>query len=59
MRIPVCNYVALHEGLKKHKCEECGKSFSQDIGLKNHIESVHEGLKKYQCNFCDKPLSSK
>ena len=27
---------------KKHKCDECGKNFTQNIGLKGHITAVHE-----------------
>ena len=28
--------------LKKHKCDECGKNFTHNIGLKGHITAVHE-----------------
>ena len=26
----------------KYKCEECGKNFTHNIGLKGHITAVHE-----------------
>ena len=26
----------------KYKCEECGKKFTHNIGLKGHITAVHE-----------------
>ena len=28
--------------LKEYKCEECGKNFTHNIGLKGHITAVHE-----------------
>ena len=28
--------------LKEYKCEECGKNFTQNIGLKGHITALHE-----------------
>ena len=28
--------------LIKYKCEECGKNFTHNIGLKGHITAVHE-----------------
>ena len=31
----------VHEGFKK-KCEECGKNFTHNIGLKGHITAVNE-----------------
>ena len=27
---------------KKYKCDECGKNFTHNIGLKGHITAVHE-----------------
>ncbi|MFX1506584.1 MAG: C2H2-type zinc finger protein [Promethearchaeota archaeon] len=39
-----------------HKCEECGKRFSREDGLRRHIRRVHEG-KKYKCKHCDKEFS--
>ena len=41
----------VHEGHKDHKCENCGKSFSEGQ-LKIHIHTVHEGHKDYKmCNL--------
>ena len=31
----------VHEGIKNHKCEFCGKSFVQSGTLNRHIQSVH------------------
>ena len=27
---------------RKYKCDECGKNFTHNIGLKGHITAVHE-----------------
>ena len=27
---------------KKYKCDDCGKNFKHNIGLKEHITDVHE-----------------
>ena len=43
--------------LVKHKCEYCGKSFSQGGGLKIPIHTVHEGHKNYRCESCGKSFS--
>ena len=28
--------------LRKYKCDECGKTFTHNIGLNGHIPAVHE-----------------
>ena len=33
----------VHEGVKEHKCDHCGKTFGVRHNLKKHIESSHEG----------------
>ena len=42
---------SVHNGQKDHKCDSCGKLFSQAGNLKKHIISVHNGQKdlKYDC----------
>ena len=47
----------IHDGHKDHKCESCGKSFSQAENLKRHIQTVHEDHKDYRCESCDKSFS--
>ena len=37
----------------KYKCETCGKSYKQALGLKEHINSVHKGL-TLKCEYCGK-----
>ena len=43
---------SVHEGLKKYKCDNCGKQYTQDVDLKSHITAVHE--KK----FCGKNFAN-
>ena len=35
-------------GQKDHKCDSCGKAFSQARDLKKHIDSVHNGIKDHK-----------
>ena len=37
--------------LKKYKCDECGKNFTHNIGLKRHITDDHE--RKDSIVICD------
>uniref|UniRef100_A0A182M5Y9 C2H2-type domain-containing protein n=1 Tax=Anopheles culicifacies TaxID=139723 RepID=A0A182M5Y9_9DIPT len=37
----------------KHKCDQCGRTFTFLANLKMHIDCVH-GLKDVRCNICDK-----
>ena len=32
----------VHKGIKKYKCDEYGKNFTHNIGLKGHITAVNE-----------------
>ena len=32
---------------KNHKCDSCGKEFSQAGNLKKHINTVHNGQKEH------------
>ena len=48
----------VHECVKKHKCDTCGKDYSNNYNLKHHISRVHEGAKPHKCGYCEKTFSS-
>ncbi|XP_064149245.1 zinc finger protein 665-like [Loxodonta africana] len=45
-----------HTGRKLHKCNVCGKVFSQNGYLKDHLR-IHTGDKPYKCNVCGKAFN--
>ncbi|KAI0438618.1 hypothetical protein F4803DRAFT_534503 [Xylaria telfairii] len=42
----------------KYKCTECGKDFTRNHNLKNHLRS-HKGLKPYECKVCNEKFTRK
>ena len=42
-----------------HKCESCGKLFSQRGALDKHILVIHAGLKDYNCESCGKSFTQR
>ena len=43
-----------------HKCQKCGKSFSQKVNMKRHVDTIHnKGHKGYKCDSCGKIFSAK
>ena len=48
----------VHEKIKPHECNSCGKHFGSKSGLKSHVEMVHEESKA-PCEQCGKLFSSK
>ena len=45
-----------HEGKRNHKCDSCGKSFTQAGDLKRHM-LTHEGQRNYKCDYCGKSFT--
>lgn len=41
-------HMLIHQGLKKHNCSYCSKSFTQSGQLKRHVNS-HLNIRNYQC----------
>ena len=50
--------MAVHEGIKKYKCDQCDLRTTSSNNLKRHIMSVHEGLRSHQCEKCGNSFSS-
>ena len=44
---------SVHTGVKDHKCDSCGKKFSQVGNLNVRMNAVHNG----QCDSCKKAFS--
>ncbi|KAH9403489.1 hypothetical protein TYRP_015383 [Tyrophagus putrescentiae] len=42
--------------VKKHKCQQCNKSFDRPSKLKVH-QSVHTGVRPYKCTICSKTFT--
>jgi uncharacterized Zn-finger protein len=51
--IPKCQWNTESPYYNTHKCEACGKGFSDA----KHHGSICKGAKDYQCEFCDQKFS--
>ena len=47
---------AVHDGIRKFKCELCDKSYAHREGIRRHMKSFHEG-KRFECDSCDKSFT--
>ena len=53
------NASSVQEGKKVFKCDVCGKSFSNQTKLTEHIAAIHEGKKPFRCDICSYRFSQK
>ena len=46
----------VHEGRKEHKCNFCGKYFSQSSSLNLHVKTIHKEMEaeNNKCDICNK-----
>ena len=48
-----------HETPLKFSCQDCGKQYLSEMGLRGHIEVVHRKIvKEFECTVCEKSYSS-
>lgn len=51
-------HVLMHEGVKPHRCDWWGKTFTQRGNLKKHVrQHIHPDVnhrKRFKCRFCEK-----
>ena len=50
---------ATKAGIKSFLCNRCGKGFTSDIALRQHVSRVHKEKKKHQCNTCGQLFKEK
>ena len=50
--------LSVHERTnERYKCNTCGKFFSYQSRLKEHIRNVHDGRKDHKCDSCGKSFA--
>ena len=49
--LQLTQHLATHNGVKKHKCDQCTAAFSCAANLKMHLKS-HMDIRDYTCHIC-------
>jgi len=49
---------SIHNGIRPHQCEECGKEFTRKYTLQLH-QKIHNGNKSHKCDVCQKGFITK
>ena len=58
LRVSLNNHInTVHESIKPHKCDTCGKAYPKQYQLLRHIKTIHEGHKPFNCDDCGKSFS--
>merc|ERR1719319_706558 len=58
-KLALSDHIAIvHNGLKKHACDTCGKGFGRKSSLIAH-NRVHTGDLAFRCSFCDAGFKEK
>ena len=55
---PVAKKKRLFAGGEGKVCQECGKEFSTNGGMRFHWKSVHSGLRPWGCDKCGSTFTS-
>lgn len=52
LKVDLVRHVAKHSGARVFICEQCGKMFTTDMRLRDHIRHVHERKETHICDKC-------